>query len=68
MNESFVSVHDALDHAFIREGLLQSLQTRLEEKESHIKRLEVLDGNEAVEISMLKEQVKRLEDKLRSRD
>ena len=68
VNESFVSVHDALDRASIREGELQSLQTRLEEKESHIKRLEVLEGTQVVEISRLNEEVKRLEDKLRSHD
>ena len=55
MNESFISVHDAL-------------QTRLEEWESHITRLEVLKGNQAVEISKLKEEVKRLEGELRSHD
>ena len=45
MNESFVSVHDALDHASIKEGELQSLQTRLEEREGHIRQLEVLGEN-----------------------
>ena len=45
MNESFVSVHEALDHASTREGEFQSLQTRLEERESHIRQLEVLEGN-----------------------
>ena len=44
MNESFVLVHDALDRASIREGEFQSLQTRLEEKESHINQLEALEG------------------------
>ena len=68
MNVSFVSVHDALDRASIMEKELQSLQIRMEEKESHIKRLEVLEGNQAVEISRLKNEVKRLEDELRSRD
>ena len=45
MNESFISVHDTLDRASIRVGELQSFQTRLEEKEGHIKQLEVLEGN-----------------------
>ena len=68
MNESFVLMYNALDHALIKEGELQSLQTRLKEKEGHIKKLEVLEGNQAVEISKLKEEVKRLEGKLRSHD
>ena len=68
MNESFVSVHNALDHAIIREGEFLSLQKRLEERESHIKPLKVLERNEAAEISKLKEEVKRLEGKLRSHD
>ena len=48
MNESFVSVHDAFDCASIREGELQSLQTRLEKKEGHVRKLEVLEGNQVV--------------------
>ena len=68
MNESFVLVHDALDHALIREGEIQSLQTRLEEREGRIRQLEVLKRNQAVEISKLKEEVKRLKGELRSHD
>ena len=68
MNESFVSMHDALDYASIREGELQSFQIRLEERDSHIKQLKVLERNQAVEISKLKEEVKRLKDELRSRN
>ena len=68
MNESFVSVHEALDHTSTKEGDFQSLQTRLEERESHIRQLEVLEGNQAVEISKLKEEVKRLKGKLKSCD
>ena len=68
MNESFVSVHEALDHALTREREFQSLQTRLEEREGHIKKLEVLERNQAVEISKLKEKVTRLEGELKSRD
>ena len=68
MNESFVLVHDALDRALIREGELQSLQIRLEERKGHIRQLNVLEGNQAVEISKLKEDVKRLEGELRSRE
>ena len=45
MNESFISVHEALDRASTIEVEFQSLQTRLEERESHIKKLEVLEGN-----------------------
>ena len=45
MNESFILVHNAFDHALIREEELLSLQTRLEERESHIKHFEVLEGN-----------------------
>ena len=36
--------------------------------EGHTRQLEVLKGNQIVEISKLKEEVKRLEDELRSRD
>ena len=61
MNESFVTVHKAIDRASTREVEFQSLQTRLEDRESHIRQLEVLEGNQAVEISKLKEEVKRLE-------
>ena len=68
MNESFVSVHEALNHTSTREREFQSFQTRLEEKESHIRQLEVLEGNQAVEISKLKEEVKRLEGELKSHD
>ena len=68
MNESFISVHDALDHALIREGGLQSFQIKLEEREDHIRQLEVFDGNQVVEISKLNEEIKRLEDELRSCD
>ena len=64
MNESFVSVHEALDRALTNEGKFQSLQTRLEKREGHIKQLEVLEGNQVVEISKLKEEVKRLEGEL----
>ena len=60
MNESFISVHNDLDRASIREGEIQSLQTRLEEKEGHIRKLVVLEGNQLVEISNLKKEVKRL--------
>ena len=67
-NESFVLVHEALDRASTREGEFQSLQTRLEEREDHIRQLEVLKGNKAVEISKLKEEVERLKGKLKSRD
>ena len=68
MNESFVVVHDALDHTSTKEGEFQSLQTRLEEREGHIRQLEVLKGNQAVEISKLKEEVKKLEGELKNRD
>ena len=70
MNESFVSVHEALDRASTREGEFQSLQTRLEEREreSHIRQLEVFEGNQVVEISKLKKEVKRLEGELKSRN
>ena len=61
-------MHDALDYASIREGELQSFQIRLEERDSHIKQLKVLERNQAVEISKLKEEVKRLKDELRSRN
>ena len=44
MNDSFVSMQKALDHALTREGEFQSLQTRLEEREGHNKQLEVLKG------------------------
>ena len=54
MNESFVSVHDALDRALIRKG--------------HIRKLEILEGNQAVEISKLKEEFKRLKGESRSRE
>ena len=40
----------------------------MEERESHIGQLEILEGNQAVEISKLKEEVKRLKSELRSRD
>ena len=68
MNKSFVSVHEAFDPALIREGEFQSLQSRLEEREGHIRQLEKLKGNQAIEISKLKEEVKRLEGELKSRD
>ena len=68
MNESFVSVHEALNHTSTKEGDFQSLQIRLEERESHIRQLEVLEGNQAVEISKLKEEVKRLKGELKSCD
>ena len=68
MNESFVSVHDALDRASNKKGEIQSLQTRLEEKKGHIRKLDMLEGNQAMEIFKLKEEVKRLEYELRSHD
>ena len=68
MNESFFFMHKALDRASIREGKFQSLQIRLEEREGHIRQLETLEGNQAMEISRLKEEVKRLESELNSRD
>ena len=68
MNESFILVYDAPVRASMTGGELQSLQIRLEEREGHIKRLEVLEGNQVMEISKLKEEVKRLEGKLRSLD
>ena len=68
MNESFVSVHEAFDRALTREGEFQSFQTRLKERESHIRQFKVLKGNQAVQISKLKEEVKRLEGKLKSRN
>ena len=68
MNESFVLVHDTLDHASTREGEFQSLQARLEEREGHIRQLEVLEKNQALEISKLKGEVKRLESELKSHD
>ena len=61
MNKSFVLVHEAFDHASTREGDLQSLKIRLEEREGHIKQLEVLKGNQAMKISKSKEEIKRLE-------
>ena len=45
-----------------------SLQTRLYKRDRHIKELEVLKVNHAVEISKLKEEFKRLKDKLKSHD
>ena len=45
MNESFISVHDAINRASIRKRELQSLQIRMEEREGHIRQLEVLEGN-----------------------
>ena len=45
MNQSFILVHEALDHALTREGEFQSFQTRLKEREGHIGQLEVLEGN-----------------------
>ena len=39
----------------------------MEERESHIRQLEILEGNQVVEISKLKE-VKRLEGELKSPD
>ena len=68
MNKSFVSVHEALDQASTKKGEFQSLQARLEERESNIRQLEVLEGNQVVEISKLKEEVKRLEGELKSRN
>ena len=61
-------MHEALDRALIRKGELQSLQMRLKERESQIKRLEVLERNQVIEISKLKDKVKRPEGKLRSCD
>ena len=55
-----------MHETFIRKGEFQSLQTRLEEREGHIRQLEILEGNQAVEISKLKEEVKRLEGELKS--
>ena len=40
----------------------------MEERKSHIRQLEKLEGNQAVEISKLKEDVKRLEGELKRRD
>ena len=68
MNESFISVHKALNRALTKEREFQSLQTRLEERESHIRQLEVLERNQVVEISKLKEEVKRLKGELKSRN
>ena len=59
MNESFISVHEALDHALIKEREFQSLQTRLEDRKGHIRQLEILEDNQAMKISKLKEEVKR---------
>ena len=59
-------MHDALDRAVVKEVELLFLQMRLKERESHIKRSEVLEGNQATEDSKLKEEVKRLEGELRS--
>ena len=50
------------------EGEFQFLQLRLEERVGHIRQLETLKGNSAVEISKLKKEVKRLEGELRSCD
>ena len=66
MNESFILMHDALDRASNKEGELQSLQTRLEEREGHIRQLEVLEGNQEVEISKLKEEVNTLKGEMSS--
>ena len=41
---------------------------RLKEREGHIRKLEVLKRNQATETSKLKEEVKKLEGELRSRD
>ena len=41
---------------------------RLKERKGHIRKLEVLKGNQAAETSKLKEEVKKLKGKLRSRD
>ena len=53
-----------LDHG----GGILIPQTRLEERESHIRQLEILEGNQVVEISKLKEEIKRLEGELKSPD
>ena len=37
-------MHDALDRASIREGEFQSLQKRMEEREGHTRKFEVLEG------------------------
>ena len=59
MIESFVLVHEALDRASTREGEFQSLQTRLEKMEGHIRQLEVLKGNLIMEISKLRRRSRR---------
>ena len=59
MNELFILVHEALDCASIREREFQCLQTRLEEKGRSHQALEILQGNQAVEISKLKNEVKK---------
>ena len=68
LNESFVSVHDALDRASIRQKEFQFLQIRQEERKGHIRQLETLEGKQTVEISKLKEEVKRSEGELRGHD
>ena len=61
-------MYETINQAIITKGQLQSTLSKLKENEDLIKRMEAIEVAQVEELSRLREENRKLEGKLRSRD